>query len=280
MRLSRRRFLFGSLAVTAAAGAYAGVFEPRRLVVSETTVPLARVKLNKPIRIAHLSDLHASPVVSLGFLERAVDLTIAESPDVICITGDFISARHLPLREYSAVLKRLSEVATTYCCLGNHDGGPWAARGGGFSSGAQVAQLLEESGCTLLHNRSVVHAVGQQQVRLLGVGDLWSRECRPEEAYREVTEDEQLATIVLSHNPDAKKEFSDFHWDVMLCGHTHGGQMRIPFIGTPFAPIVDRNFVEGLRKWRGRWIYVTRGVGNLYGLRINCPPEISILTVS
>jgi predicted MPP superfamily phosphohydrolase len=65
----------------------------------------------------------------------------------------------------------------------------------------------------------------------------------------------------------------------MLCGHTHGGQVKLPFIGAPIVSIRDRRFGEGLRQWEGRWIYVTRGVGNLHGIRFNCPPEVSLLTV-
>jgi predicted MPP superfamily phosphohydrolase len=66
---------------------------------------------------------------------------------------------------------------------------------------------------------------------------------------------------------------------LLLCGHTHGGQIRLPFVGTPFAPVRDKRFVEGLHQWDGRWMYITRGVGNLHGVRFNCPPEVSLLTL-
>ena len=59
----------------------------------------------------------------------------------------------------------------------------------------------------------------------------------------------------------------------------HGGQLRLPIIGTPFAPVRDKRFVEGLHRWEERWIHITRGVGNLHGVRINCPPEVSLLTL-
>jgi len=76
-------------------------------------------------------------------------------------------------------------------------------------------------------------------------------------------------TVLLSHNPDSKTEVQDHPWDLMLCGHTHGGQLWIPFVGAPFAPIRDKRFVKGLRRWNNRWIHVTKGVGNLHGLRLN-----------
>jgi uncharacterized protein len=66
----------------------------------------------------------------------------------------------------------------------------------------------------------------------------------------------------------------------MVCGHTHGGQIRLPLLGTPFAPVIDMRYVEGLHPWNDRQIYITRGVGNLHGLRFNCPPQVSLLEVT
>ncbi|MDR1191385.1 MAG: hypothetical protein LBK60_06960 [Verrucomicrobiales bacterium] len=63
----------------------------------------------------------------------------------------------------------------------------------------------------------------------------------------------------------------------MVCGHTHGGQTRLPFIGTPFAPVKDQRYVAGLNEWHGRRIYTSRGVGNLHGVRFNCRPEVTLL---
>ncbi len=69
----------------------------------------------------------------------------------------------------------------------------------------------------------------------------------------------------------------DYPWDLMLCGHTHGGQLSLPVIGTPFAPVRDKKYVAGLHKWNNKQIHITRGVGNVLGLRFNCPPEVSVL---
>jgi uncharacterized protein len=84
----------------------------------------------------------------------------------------------------------------------------------------------------------------------------------------------------LSHNPDTKEQLKAYDWDVAFCGHTHGGQFRLPLIGTPFAPVKDKRFVQGLHFWEGRQIYITKGVGNLFGVRFNCRPEISLITLN
>lgn len=85
---------------------------------------------------------------------------------------------------------------------------------------------------------------------------------------------------MLCHNPDAKDKLRASAWDLMLCGHTHGGQLRLPGIGRPFAPVRDVRYVEGLRPWEGRLIHITRGIGNLHGLRFNCRPEINLLNLA
>jgi uncharacterized protein len=99
----------------------------------------------------------------------------------------------------------------------------------------------------------------------------------PAVAYRAI--DRTQPTILLSHNPDTKSQLMKWPWDLMLSGHTHGGQLSLPGIGTPFAPIRDKRYVRGLHRWNDRWLHITKGVGNLHGMRFNCRPEVSILTL-
>ena len=88
----------------------------------------------------------------------------------------------------------------------------------------------------------------------------------------------KYASIVLCHNPDAKEILRDFDWDLMLSGHTHGGQFKIPFTDfAPLSPVKDLSMTEGLHEFQNRKIFITRGVGSLYGIRINCRPEASVL---
>ncbi|MGF1484194.1 MAG: phosphodiesterase, partial [Opitutales bacterium] len=111
----------------------------------------------------------------------------------------------------------------------------------------------------------------------VGVGDLWSRECDPLSAFGRVRGSDDRPTLLLAHNPDSKTYAEAFDWDLMLSGHTHGGQLSLPFVGEPFAPVGDKRYVDGLRDWQGRWIQVTRGVGAGLRARFNCRPEVSLL---
>jgi predicted MPP superfamily phosphohydrolase len=92
--------------------------------------------------------------------------------------------------------------------------------------------------------------------------------------------DESRNVVLLSHNPDSKDALDAFPWHLMLCGHTHGGQVIVPLAGPIFAPVADKRYVAGLKPWGDRQIHVTRGVGNVGGVRFLCRPEASLLLLS
>src|SRR3979411_1004348 len=138
------------------AASYPCYFEPRWLAVTRPQVNLGRTPLGEPVRILHLPDLHLSTAVPLSLIESAVTLGLKERPDVICLTGDFITGREdLSSGTYVRTLSRLSAVAPTFAVLGHHDGGRWAGEAGGYSDHRLVQQLLERSGIQVLHNTSI-----------------------------------------------------------------------------------------------------------------------------
>ncbi len=280
--LSRRRLLFGAgcFGLAAAAGtAHTRFLEPGWLEVSHRTVQLGPEPA-APVRVLHLSDLHASGFVPLEFIAKAVQLGLVEKPDLVCLTGDFITKHFTRFADYADVLRPLAAAAPTFACLGNHDGGKWAARPryGGLADHGEVRKCLAAAGVTVLLNQSREISLRGRTLRLAGVGDLWAEELQAKEAFASVSTN--TATLLLLHNPDGKDAVAEFPWHLALCGHTHGGQCRLPFFGTPFAPVRDHRYVAGLNRWQDRWIFTTRGVGNLHGVRFNCRPEVSLLTLT
>jgi predicted MPP superfamily phosphohydrolase len=235
--------------------------------------------LAQPVKVLHLSDLHASDVVPLAFIEKAVRMGLELKPDLVLLTGDYISGRFDKFDEYGRILRLLSEKHPCYATLGNHDGGRWASVRGGYNDTQAVRDLLKAGGITLLHNLSVEAKIRETSLRLVGLGDWWAGDFSPEAAFT-ATPNHDGAALVMSHNPDTKELLRDYSWDLMLCGHTHGGQLQVPLIGAPFAPVRDKRFVKGLHNWEGRWLHITKGVGNLLGVRINCRPEISLITLT
>jgi len=278
--ITRRTFLAG-LATLGAGGlggyAYARHIEPRWLVVSQTRVPLPHLEAGRPIRLLHLSDFHLSSHVPLPFIDEAITRGLDTDPDLICVTGDFVTGRIREYDAYRAVLAKLSAAAPTFACLGNHDGGAWSKYRGGYPDTQEIRAFVKAADITCLTNRTVPVEVDGRKLTVTGVGDLWAHELQPGQAFPAAHTQTSTPGIVLCHNPDSKTELASYPWDLMLCGHTHGGQLHLPLVGAPFAPVRDKRYVEGLNEWEGRWIYTTRGVGNVGGLRFNCRPEISLL---
>lgn len=278
--LTRRRFI--ALGAAACAGAFIDMcyLEPRWLRTARVGVQLPRARIARPIRILHLSDMHASDEVPVSFIREAFELGLAEQPDLVCLTGDFFT-RKIPDRDdYIASLKQLSGACPCYACPGNHDGGSWVGPRGGYADTTDLRELLREANVSVLYNSSETITVNGSALELVGLGDCWANEARPQQAFPASTKAGPIPRIVLSHNPDSKELLQDHPWDLMLCGHTHGGQLSLPLIGTPFAPVNDQRYVYGLNEWNGRMIYTTRGIGNILGARFHCQPEVALVTIA
>lgn len=278
--MNRRNFLFTLAGLGLTSTAYARYFEPEWFETSLHIVKLPRLNLSTPIRLLHLSDFHFSGVVPLSLIDEAIELGLALRPDLICITGDFVT-RFIPNKnDYCKILRKLSDTVPSFASLGNHDGGHWVFPRGGYEGIVEISTLLADSGIQCLNNSSQVVRLNQQELLLIGLGDLWAREFDAPKAFSGENASLALPRIMLSHNPDTKDLLVQNDWDLMLSGHTHGGQIELPFFGTPFAPVRDRRFVKGLHTWNGRLIHVSKGVGSVFGIRINCRPEVSLITLT
>ena len=177
--ISRRKFLAcAGLAGLGLAGD-AAVIEPFRLKVGYHDYKSRTLAPDRPLKLLHLSDLHASWAVSLGFIDEAVSLGLQSQPDLICITGDFITSKYKTI--FGPMLKsskNCRKAAPTFACLGNHDGGFWAGKRGGYDSPAPVRDFLRASRIELLENRRAEIRLKGRDVRVTGIADMWSEALR------------------------------------------------------------------------------------------------------
>ncbi|PTY00985.1 phosphodiesterase [Verrucomicrobia bacterium LW23] len=283
--LTRRTFLYGMAASAAAAG-YSVLGEAQWLEVTRTAVKVTRVPMRRPLRIVHLSDLHASEPVPMSHIRRAVAMALEQKPDFIALTGDYITWKFTDWDDYADALAPLARFAPTFAVKGNHDGGRWTVPPDGDNGygDSMINRFLAKAGVELLSNDARVFRLGEQEVNIMGIGDYWTRNSRPADAFRKMAAQSpasaSLPTVVLAHNPDTKSVCKPYTWDLMLSGHTHGGQVRIPFLPPLRLPIKDWTCYEGLNGYDGRHVYVTRGVGSIWGVRFNCRPEVSVIELS
>jgi len=277
----RRAFLGGLAGLGLAAGTavYGRYGEADWFQVHEVPIARERFPLRRGTRLLHLSDLHLGPDVPLAMIAEAIRLGLGQRPDLVLLTGDFVTGRLGPAEAYARELARLVAAAPTFACLGNHDGMPDANPARHETDGQAVAALLRQAGVRLLLNERVRLDVNGAPLEISGVGDLWAGQQAPARCLDRGQRLDGPARLLLNHNPDARAALMAYDWQLMLCGHTHGGQVGLPWLAGRIAPVRDKSHVEGLRDREGRLIHITRGVGNLHGARFLCRPQVSVLVV-
>ncbi len=222
-----------------------------------------------------ISDFHVDRDEDLERLCAAVELINAENPDFVFLTGDYFSGRETMTRYLAATrdaLARLSPRLGVFAVTGNHD--HWA-------SVDRIAVALEQAGAVVLANSSRRISVHGEQLVIVGIDDLWSHRAEPGRAFSNVGPND--CTLVLAHNPDTALYAHHLRPGAMLCGHTHGGVVRIPLYGSPLRSIlrIGKRFYAGLNPYAGFYIYTNRGLGTfLVRIRINCRPEVSCFSLA
>lgn len=230
-------------------------------------------------RIAQLSDFHASRQVTPTYLAEAVALAQAQAPDLVVLTGDFVHRGYRHVGHVAESLARLTAPCGVFAVLGNHD---FSVRNAlGFRRYRHlhraVARALTARGIRVLHNQAVPLRRGGDVLHLVGVEDLWSRTCDLDAAFAGVSADEPCVT--LAHNPRTVERLAGRRCDLMLSGHTHGGQVNWPGVGRPTLRGKNRRLAAGMYRFRGTQVYVNKGVGFGFRFRFGVRPEVALLTL-
>ncbi|MGQ9898293.1 MAG: metallophosphoesterase [Acidobacteriota bacterium] len=218
--------------------------------------------------IAQLSDIHHSPYLSLEHLAKAVRETNALQPDVIVLTGDYVTHTARYVEPCAECLGRLQARFGVFAVLGNHD--VWVGA-------AAVTQAFERHGIPVLNNTNLPLYIGGRFIYLCGLGDTTTRNHDLIGALKGTRRRD--IRILLSHNPSIIKEASLAECDLVLSGHTHGGQVKLPVIGAPISyNRHGKQYTRGWAQMKKTQIYVNRGLGTIFlPIRYQCPPEISLL---
>lgn len=277
--MNRRQFLriTGTFAATGLGlYAYGHGYELHDLEVVHRRIPIAGLpKALEGARVVQLSDLHVGFQVSDAYLVRALRRAATLRPDLVVVTGDVVTwsdARQLG--QLAHVLSHLPHGRlATLAILGNHDYGPHFDDPG---IAARVARVIEGAGARVLRNE----AVEVSGLTIAGFDDLWARRFDPAPVLD--GHDPSAPSIALVHNPDAvdRPGWSRFR-GLVLAGHTHGGQCKLPLLPPPILPIHDKRYAAGEIDLRdGRRLYVNRGVGHLLPIRFDVRPEITVITLA
>jgi hypothetical protein len=218
------------------------------------------------LRVVQLSDLHRSRLTSDWLLREAVSLANAARPDLIVLTGDYVTANPADIEPCAQIVDDLRARLGVFAVLGNHDY---------FTNGTAVRCALMDAGVTVLTNRNLCLTQG---LRIVGIDD--DRLGNPDipAAFAGIPPD--APTLVLLHNPAFAERLAD-RACVVFSGHTHGGQIFLPFLTTyKLRSIGAKHYRTGWYTVGKTWLYVNRGLGQVgVPIRFRCPPEVAVFTL-
>ena len=258
---------------------YAVRVEPTWLELNHLDVPVADLPAPfHDFRIVQLSDFHCSRQVTLAYLGEAVALAQAQQGDVVVLTGDFVHKGYRHVERVADVVARLRAPLGVYAVLGNHD---YSVRNAlGLRRYRRLHRAVSDAlvgrGIRVLHNEAVTLLRGEAGLHLAGVADLWSRACDLERALAGQRPD--TPCVVLAHNPCTVERLrAGQRCDLMLSGHTHGGQINLPRLGRVTLGPNGKRFAAGLYHHGTTHLYVHKGVGFGFRVRYGVRPEVAVL---
>ncbi|WP_136608424.1 metallophosphoesterase [Paenibacillus dokdonensis] len=274
--MTRRAFLKRGGAVILGAGMLTGgdawLWEPRQLEVTRLTLRCSRLPaVFDGLVIAQFSDLH------LGFHSRESDIVQlaeaveAESPDMICFTGDAVDSGTDAMPDYIPVLSSMKADLGKYAILGNHDY---------LVHPDRVKDMLHMAGFKVLRNEHALVDHQGESIAVVGLDDQLMGQPDPEQGLRDVPEG--LFTLLMMHEPDYADTAALYPFDLQISGHSHGGQVRLPFLGALLTPPGSRRYIMGKYAIgdRSMPLYVNRGIGETHlPVRFLCKPELTIFTL-
>jgi predicted MPP superfamily phosphohydrolase len=280
---TRRGFFKAGVGGAAGLALYSTAIARHWIDVSEHDVHLQGLPASfDGFRIAQMSDIHMDEFTEPFFLRHAIERINRMQPDLVLLTGDYVSFE-ITSKDFAVgsawqcanILTRL-KCSQTYSVLGNHDVSVDAAA---------VTAALTANGIPVLNNACVPIQRGGGRVWLAGVDDPVEGDPDPEKAIPSSIRDLPNEPIILMcHAPDYVDDLlrhpAGKAVDLMLSGHTHGGQIRLPVVGAMQLPDMGRKYVEGWFQFGRMQLYVNRGIGTVgVPFRFDCPPEISLFTL-
>ena len=271
--VSRRQFLRGALAVplvgVSAASAYATLIEPYNYLVSQTDVYLKNLPERfENYRITQLTDVHHSRILGIEEVRRVVQLAQRTKPDIFVLTGDYSTSYRRYIEPCAEALGGLSAPDGVWAVLGNHDH---------YTDPELTTWALERQHITVLKNQNTNLKRGPDTLQLSGIDDWTWNATDWTKAFAGLNK--AVPTILLSHQPNVLEFDQTQNMSLILSGHTHGGQIKIPWLGTPAKLATkDLRFAQGLFRHNDVQLYVSSGTGVIgLPIRFGVRPEIAVL---
>ncbi|MCZ0754272.1 metallophosphoesterase [Anoxybacillus sp. J5B_2022] len=281
MTMTRRTFLqksiaslLGGIAITSFGYYYARFIEPKRLTVTNHTIyhPLIPKSFDG-IKIVQFSDTHLGYHFSLAELRHIVNRINDLQPDIVFFTGDLMdkpNQYHSP-HDITPILAKIRAPLGKFCIYGNHDHG-------GYGTDL-YRKIMTKAGFRMLVNEHMfIEQIDRSKIAIVGADDLMLGKPDFEKMFQHIPP--STYTILLLHEPDGANEAARYRVHLQLSGHSHGGQIQLPFIGPLVTPPLAVQYYEGFYQIQDMTLYVNRGLGTTrMPFRFLTPPELTVFTL-
>lgn len=307
--------LWDTFCVSSIVGIWPRFIEPQQIFTKKLHLPIPNSPQSlKGFKILQFSDLHLNKRVKDSFLEKVIKTANSLKPDLVVFTGDFLC--YSALEDKKRLQDFLSQFKAPYGCyaiLGNHDYEEYVsineegfydiidnsntsivrgferlftstkltkkitARALNVKVHQPLIELLSNTPFKLLQNITLPIQVKDSILNLSGCGEYIIGQFKPKETFKNYKT--EYPGIILVHNPDAIPHLKDYPGDIILCGHTHGGQVNLPWIWKKFTLLENMHLKKGLLQLYNKWIYINRGIGSVLPFRWFSPPELLLLTL-
>ena len=279
-KLLLKRLFWTAAGSCALGGLYFGRVPNAWLRVTRLEMPLpALPPVFEGLRLVHISDLHASPIVLERYLRQCIEHVNDLAPDFVAITGDFVTGGTHYAKRIARILGGLEARIARVACLGNHDYGIVHPRGHGHMRQlpGYLSRRLFDAGVHVLRNQHAIFRRAGHAIQFVGLEDLWSGLYDARAAFAEAHP--HMPTIALSHNPDSAPDLiaRGAHW--VLSGHTHGSAAGENPVRDAVFPVAQKHFFAGHYPLPAGHLYVNRGLSYARRLNLNKRPEITVFTL-
>lgn len=278
-RFRRKIKLFFVLLIPLAAiVGYAYFIEPNSLKVENQTFKLKCLKENLPEKFVQISDLHFTGQTKDGRIDQIYEAIKNINPSAVFMTGDYVSNKE-GLEAVKKLVEKIAAKYPVYAVLGNWDYDVF-----GFNI-SEIRSVMEKAGAKVMINDAVPLGKGAGQFNLVGLKDPFTSgdtKSDLEKAIGKISSGEKKCTVLMAHSPDIIQTAKDMDIDLVLTGHTHGGQIYIPYFSERFIPVhsAGEGYIKGLYKAANTQMYVNRGIGfSVFPFRLGVPPEVTVISL-
>ncbi len=279
-RSTIRRIIWNAASSLALGGLYTWKMDDHWVSIERRRMHLRGLgKAFRGCKLAHISDLHLSPIVREKYLMKFVDVINSLDVDFIALTGDLLTGLQRRARRVGRIVSHFKPNVATLACLGNHDYGVWRpGRLRNMKLADCLCHALQDAGVHVMNNESHAFRRHGEVLQFVGLEDLWTGRYDAQAAFRKIHADRP--TVALCHNPDCAHELAQLGAQWVLAGHTHGKDTRSGKLRETFVPSAFPHYVAGqYHLGEDNHLYINRGIGYSRRQGHEHRPEITLFTL-